>query len=61
MKKSINKLSLNKMTISNLNQAEMQERVGGAKSQIFCGPPASLTSCTVSNCSTRVNCPVIYK
>ncbi|MBK7888792.1 MAG: class I lanthipeptide [Bacteroidetes bacterium] len=61
MKKTINKLSLNKMTISNLNESEMHQRVGGKKSDYFCGSPTSLTSCNVSNCSTRRNCPVVVK
>ncbi len=61
MKKQISKLSLNKMTISNLNASEMNQQVGGKKSDIYCGPPASLTSCNVSNCSTRVSCPPIWK
>jgi len=35
MKKSVKKLSLNKMTIANLNSSEMNEKVGGSGNQ-FC-------------------------
>ena len=66
MKKTITKLSLNKSTISNLNNFDMSQMVGGKKSDIYCGPPASVpTACApsggVSKCSTRRNCPPIWK
>jgi hypothetical protein len=35
MKKSINKLNLNKMTISNLYAAEMHQMVGGGKGSML--------------------------
>jgi len=50
MKKQIKKLNLNKRTISNLNASEMNQHVGGAKTQ---GNGHTCTQCqTNANCGT---------
>jgi len=60
MKKSINKLSLNKITISNLYAAEMNQMVGGGKGSApaLCMPPITKgcpstlpATCSVCNCN----------
>ena len=50
MKKPIKKLSLNKMTISNLDASEMQQRLGGL------GKPNTKIDCTVT-LKSLCNCP----
>lgn len=60
MKKSIKKLSLNKMTISNLDVAQLNQIYGGGmKKSAACDltPNCSLASCTVAPCGTRI-CPI---
>jgi natural product precursor len=60
MKKSINKLNLNKMTISNLYAAEMNQMVGGGKGSApaICMPPLTKgcpsgapATCSACNCT----------
>jgi len=60
MKKSINKLSLNKMTISNLYASEMNQMVGGGKGSknAICMPPLTKNcpstapaTCSACNCN----------
>ncbi|MBK9399756.1 MAG: class I lanthipeptide [Bacteroidetes bacterium] len=62
MKKSINKLSLNKMTISNLYAAEMNQMVGGVKGSktVICMPPLTKNcpSTAPATCSA-CNCTVV--
>ncbi|MBK7886713.1 MAG: class I lanthipeptide [Bacteroidetes bacterium] len=63
MKKSINKLNLNKMTISNLYAAEMHQMVGGGKGSnapVICMPPLTKTcpSTAPATCSA-CNCTVV--
>jgi hypothetical protein len=36
MKKQLKKLSLNKKTISNLNEVEMNKKVGGVRTYYYC-------------------------
>ena len=50
MKKEIKKLSLNKKTISNLNEAEMTRQVGGGKTKGNNNTCAY--SCVLTNCFT---------
>ncbi|MBK9399755.1 MAG: class I lanthipeptide [Bacteroidetes bacterium] len=45
MKKTINKLSLNKSTVSNLNAAEMNQKIGGVRTGT-CMPSVSITERT---------------
>ena len=63
MKKSINKLNLNKMTISNLYAAEMNQMVGGgkgSKAPVVCMPPLTkgCPSTAPATCSA-CNCTVV--
>ena len=61
MKKSINKLNLNKMTISNLYAAEMNQMVGGgkgSKAPVVCMPALTKNcpsgapaTCSACNCT----------
>ncbi|MBK9399742.1 MAG: class I lanthipeptide [Bacteroidetes bacterium] len=54
MKKSINKLQLNKSTISNLNLSELNQKIGGIKRTfvtLCCVKHTQLDTCTQ-------NCPV---
>jgi hypothetical protein len=51
MKKPIKKLSLNKMTISNLDASEMHQRLGGL------GKPNTKADCTVTIFWSICNCP----
>jgi hypothetical protein len=56
MKKSINKLNLNKITISNLQSAEMAQKVGGIKSDNLVCATRTLTGYSV--CFTCSGCPI---
>jgi len=63
MKKSINKLNLNKMTISNLYAAEMHQMVGGgkgSKAPVVCMPALTKNcpSTAPATCSA-CNCTVV--
>ena len=58
MKKSINKLSLNKMTISNLDDASMSQKVGGV-SALAC---LTKKNCSLNTCpKTWCGCPIVVK
>ncbi|MBK9399757.1 MAG: class I lanthipeptide [Bacteroidetes bacterium] len=64
MKKSINKLCLNKTTISNLSQSDLGQINGGNKQTRPCAPPPTFKNCpsfgmgTCSACNcTIVNAP----
>ncbi len=50
MKKPIKKLSLNKMTISNLDASEMRQKLGGEKE------PNTRAACTVTIFWSLCNC-----
>lgn len=50
MKKLTNKLSLNKLTITNLDSAQMDQMIGGIKKKLT--PDCSLASCG-GPCGTR--------
>ncbi|MBK7886723.1 MAG: class I lanthipeptide [Bacteroidetes bacterium] len=59
MKKSINKLSLNKSTISNLSHSDLSNINGGAKSN-GCLPPTFACPSKWSCASVHV-CPTLIK
>jgi hypothetical protein len=50
MKKPIKKLSLNKMTISNLDASEMHQKLGGL------GKPNTRADCTITSFYTQCWC-----
>jgi natural product precursor len=54
MKKQIKKLSLNKKTISNLNEVEMNKKVGGYYTAVRCHPYHT-DNCT-GGCTNNKTC-----
>ncbi|MBK7887114.1 MAG: class I lanthipeptide [Bacteroidetes bacterium] len=56
MKKSINKLSLSKSTISNLSAAEMNQQVGGKATALLNCKTKTMTG--QSMCFTCSGCPI---
>ncbi|MBK9399745.1 MAG: class I lanthipeptide [Bacteroidetes bacterium] len=56
MKKSFNKLNLNKSTISNLSAIEMNQKNGGIKktmNTVCCGNYTRITQCVSKTCPTK--------
>ncbi|WP_018616401.1 class I lanthipeptide [Segetibacter koreensis] len=62
MKKEVKKLRLNKMTISNLDASEMNQRFGGAKpntQNLDCSVTLN-TLCTCPGTFGSICCPINY-